>query len=68
MECQVNIKSQSELDIGGRETCLDISGIQAPGYKLSSSSSITGHIKENYKEGETSFSTNLMFKLIKAKY
>ena len=21
MECQVNIKSQSELDIGGRETC-----------------------------------------------
>ena len=24
MECQVNVKSQSELDIGGRETCLDI--------------------------------------------
>ena len=22
MECQVNVKSQSELDIGGRETCL----------------------------------------------
>jgi len=22
VECQVNIKSQSELDIGGRETCL----------------------------------------------
>ena len=22
-ECQVNVKSQSELDIGGRETCLD---------------------------------------------
>ena len=21
-ECQVNVKSQSELDIGGRETCL----------------------------------------------
>ena len=21
MECQVNVKSQSELDIGGRETC-----------------------------------------------
>ena len=24
VECQVNIKSQSELDIGGRETCLSI--------------------------------------------
>ena len=23
-ECQVNIKSLSELDIGGRETCLDL--------------------------------------------
>ena len=23
-ECQVHIKSQSELDIGGRETCFDI--------------------------------------------
>ena len=23
VECQVNVKSQSELDIGGRETCLD---------------------------------------------
>ena len=22
VECQVNVKSQSELDIGGRETCL----------------------------------------------
>ena len=22
MECQVNVKSQSELDIGGRETCM----------------------------------------------
>ena len=21
LECQVNVKSQSELDIGGRETC-----------------------------------------------
>ena len=21
-ECQVNVKSQSELDIGGRETCI----------------------------------------------
>ena len=21
VECQVNVKSQSELDIGGRETC-----------------------------------------------
>ena len=21
MECQVNVKSQSEFDIGGRETC-----------------------------------------------
>jgi len=24
-ECQVNVKSQSELDIGGRETCLSFS-------------------------------------------
>ena len=24
MECQVNVKSQSELDIGGRETCFPI--------------------------------------------
>ena len=24
VECQVNVKSQSELDIGGRETCLII--------------------------------------------
>ena len=24
VECQVNVKSQSELDIGGRETCLGI--------------------------------------------
>ena len=23
-ECQVNVKSQSELDIGGRETCLSL--------------------------------------------
>ena len=23
MECQVNVKSQSEIDIGGRETCTD---------------------------------------------
>ena len=22
VECQVNVKSQSELDIGGRETCV----------------------------------------------
>ena len=22
VECQVNVKSQSELDIGGRETCM----------------------------------------------
>ena len=27
-----------------------------------------GEIKENYKEGETGFSTNLKFKLIRAKY
>ena len=25
VECQVNVKSQSELDIGGRETCLCLS-------------------------------------------
>ena len=25
-ECQVNVKSQSELDIGGRETCLIFNG------------------------------------------
>ena len=24
VECQVNVKSQSELDIGGRETCCDL--------------------------------------------
>ena len=24
VECQVNVKSQSELDIGGRETCLGL--------------------------------------------
>ena len=24
VECQVNIKSQSELDIGGRENCLGL--------------------------------------------
>ena len=24
VECQVNVKSQSELDIGGRETCLNL--------------------------------------------
>ena len=24
-ECQVNVKSQSELDIGGRETCFNLS-------------------------------------------
>ena len=23
-ECQVNVKSQSELDIGGRETCISV--------------------------------------------
>ena len=23
-ECQVNVKSQSELDIGGRETCISL--------------------------------------------
>ena len=23
-ECQVNVKSQSEFDIGGRETCLSV--------------------------------------------
>ena len=27
MECQVNVKSQSERDIGGRETCLFDFGI-----------------------------------------
>ena len=27
VECQVNIKSQSELDIGGRETCLTFRGL-----------------------------------------
>ena len=26
-ECQVKVKSQSELDIGGRETCLSVLGI-----------------------------------------
>ena len=26
VECQVNVKSQSELDIGGRETCLILVG------------------------------------------
>ena len=24
VECQVNVKSQSELDIGGRETCYNL--------------------------------------------
>ena len=24
VECQVNVKSQSELDIGGRETCFTL--------------------------------------------
>ena len=24
MECQMNVKSQSELDIGGRETCFNL--------------------------------------------
>ena len=24
VQCQVSIKSQSELDIGGRETCYDV--------------------------------------------
>ena len=27
MECQVNVKSQSELDIGGRETCSEFLGL-----------------------------------------
>ena len=26
VECQVNVKSQSELDIGGRETCMQYGG------------------------------------------
>ena len=28
MECQVNVKSQSELDIGGRETCFTLNFVQ----------------------------------------
>ena len=28
MECQVNVKSQSELDIGGRETCSKVITVQ----------------------------------------
>ena len=28
MECQVNVKSQSELDIGGRETCCNLTVMQ----------------------------------------
>ena len=29
VECQVNVKSQSELDIGGCETCLSNSSVEA---------------------------------------
>ena len=28
VECQVNVKSQSELDIGGRETCFHLISLQ----------------------------------------
>ena len=31
MECQVNVKSRSELDIGGRETCLTFKMFQVNG-------------------------------------
>ena len=34
-ECQVNVKSQSELDIGGRETCRsywDLFGVGPRGF------------------------------------
>ena len=34
-ECQVNIKSQSELDISGRETCNNLSVIVMKSLKLS---------------------------------
>ena len=30
VECQVNVKSQSELDIGGRETCLALFRCEKP--------------------------------------
>ena len=29
VECQVNVKSQSELDIGGRETCSHVVELRA---------------------------------------
>ena len=36
VECQVNVKSQSELDIGGRETCFPLSylSLQSPHKRL----------------------------------
>ena len=36
MECQVNVKSQSELDIGGRETCWGFFGLWALDWDLAS--------------------------------
>ena len=39
MECQVNVKSQSELDIGGRETCFFLS-LEKYGLNMASLSSL----------------------------
>ena len=38
-ECQVNVKSQSELDIGGRETCKHLNRL--PSKKPSSAANVS---------------------------
>ena len=54
VECQVNVKSQSELDIGGRETCLSLlvsyNVPDSPGI-LESSSSVSSLVSSSKQVG-----------------
>ena len=43
-ECQVNFKSQSELDIGGRETCLYLHQAKEDSFEAASSGERTNKL------------------------
>ena len=54
-ECQVNVKSQSELDIGGRETCKviksqDLHHLHSPGHEARPDSRVPLRRRGSHRE------------------
>ena len=57
-ECQVNVKSQSELDIGGRETCIVIDLRVSGGALLEKVHTDAKALRESFRDSPREFKSS----------